>query len=144
MDKEVNQHLLSDEDVGYAEDTQKIDLSILDCEIQVNKYLNSLLNNSETFYVSIHTKIIDKILMVDTEQVYQYHSNIDCFELTDLPVNSEEDYLILRLVDMTENNIPIFTVGTTMVELTTFDYFLTHFIKIPFYKWIFKRGSNAC
>lgn len=123
-----------------VDEVQVLDMTILDDEVQVNRYLEALMYQSETFYTSIKTKMIDKVLLYDTRQVYQYHENINCFELTELPVNTEEDYIIITYTDMNENGVPIFTINTTQVETTTLQYIWVNWFTLPFYKWIFKRG----
>lgn len=128
----------TEHEIGYAEDTP-LDLSILDEDENVYQYIYSLLKNSEQFYTAIKTGTYDKVLISNTEKIYQYHKDIDCFYISELPINSEEDYIVLDLVDVVEGKIPVFRIRTTQVELGTLEYLYNIYIKYPYYSLKWKR-----
>lgn len=130
-----------EEDIGFAED-QPLDLSILEKDEDVVKYFQSLLVGSADFYAAIKSKTYDKVFLSNTSKVYQYHYDIDCFWVSELIPNSEEDYVVLTLVDITETGAPIFNIQTTAAELSTINYLYTNYIKLPFYYWLHKKGTT--
>lgn len=139
----MEQELSKEEFEEIISQDKKLDLSIIEKDEDVVQYIYSLLKASEQFYVSIKSGTYDKVLVLDTERVYQYNKDQDCFELSELCLNTEEDYLILELIDIHDEIIPVFKISTTQVELGTIAYLYHLYIKYPYYSWKFKREVSA-
>lgn len=143
MDQELNNEITQEEYDEIVTEKKELDLTILDNDEMVCKYINSLLSNSEQFYLAIAAKTYDKVLILNTEKVYQLNSLDDGFETCELLINSEEDYVILELINIVNDNVPVFKISTTMAELNMFSYLFTAYIKHPYYSWKFKRENKS-
>ena len=129
----MEQELSKEEfDEIMAED-KKLDLAIIEKDEDVVQYI----------YIAIKTGTYDKVLILDTERVYQYNKDQDCFEVSNLCLNTEEDYVVLQLIDIHDEIIPVFKISTTQAELGTFAYLYNLYIKYPYYSWKFKREVSA-
>lgn len=139
----MEQELSKEEFDEIMAEYKKLDLAIIEKDEDVVQYIYSLLKASEQFYIAIKTGTYDKVLILDTERVYQYNKDQDCFEVSDLCLNTEEDYVVLQLIDIHDEIIPVFKISTTQAELGTFAYLYNLYIKYPYYSWKFKREVSA-
>ncbi len=132
------------EDIVEIESEEKVlDKTIIEIDDDVVQYIYSLLKVSEQFYIAVKSGTYDKVLVLDTERVYQYNKEQDNFELSELCLNTEEDYVVLQLIDIHDEIIPVFKISTTQAELGTFDYLYHLYVKYPYYSWKFKREVSA-
>lgn len=121
----------------------ELDVTIIEKDEDVEQYIYSLLESAEQFYIAIKSGTYDKVLMIDTERVYQFHKDNNSFKLSELCLNTEEDYIVLELVDINDGNIPVFKISTTQAELSTFQYLYHIYIKYPYYSWKFKKDNKS-
>lgn len=131
--------------IGYAEDVPP-DLTILNNPEDNVKFLASLLKNSCEYYVALQSGLFKKVLFADIDKVYQYDKSQGIFFETDLEINSEEDYIVLILSEVIEEEqrrIPVFITQTTIIELGFIHSNIMNYIIMPFYRQKWKGFKNA-
>lgn len=143
MDQELNNEITQEQYDEIVAEQKELDLTILDNDENVCLYINSLLSNSEQFYLGIAAGTYDKVLILNSERIYEYDKENDTFKVSELFVNSEEDYIILELINIIDEKVPVFKISTTMAELSTLEYLFTAYIKHPYYSWKFKRENKS-
>lgn len=109
------------------------------------KYIESIFVSSEAMYVSLMSGLIEKILIKwDEEQdsfyrVIKFNKKDLTVETTNLPFNSEEDYVILNFVEVNESNIPVFSIEITKVVLNTIDFYLYNKVILPYHEYKYRK-----
>ena len=87
----------------------------------VAEWLDSLKYNFYNIYAEFELGLLKKAVLMNTKDVYEYDKKLDKFKKSNLPYNQEEEYLLVRLNKLDENDVPNFTFS-----------FLTD--TLPFYK----------
>lgn len=80
-----------------------------------------------------------EVFIEEIKQVYAFDKATNTFTLSDLPYNPEEDYIGLSLIGLNDDGVPLLQINMQVIELSTFDYWYTKLIKIPYYNRVFNN-----
>lgn len=83
-----------------------------------------------------------EVFIEDIKQVYTFNKATNTFTLSDLPYNPEEDYIGLSLIGLNDDGIPLLQINMQVIELSSFDYWYTKLITIPYYNRVFNKNMN--
>ena len=104
---------------------------IIDC-------LNQLKHRYYTIFFNFETGFVDKVVLVNTNKVYQFNKVTDDFIETDLIYNPEEDYCLLRLNSMIDL-VPDFTYDFICNQESLSKTLWLYFVEKVYYRRKFKK-----
>lgn len=92
-------------------------------DVLMGEWLDALKSSYYNIYAEFELGLLDKAVLMNNKNVYEYDKKLNKFKKSNLQYNQEEEYLLVRLNKLDENDVPHFTFS-----------FLTD--TLPFYKTV--------